>query len=168
MKTSLSLLLLSVALGLASNAYGWSVSGTVVNESGDPVENAVITHGPERVPLDRFGRFELEVDADVAVLDIRADGYYGFRHTLHRSDVEALRNRLRVELVTRQAGRRLLLFAGDAMLARRYFEPLPGEPVLVREGHVLEDGKKLLEVIRPYVQLADYRGRRRIRSPPSR
>lgn len=156
MKTSLSLLLLSVALGLASNAYGWSVSGTVVNESGDPVENAVITHGPERVPLDRFGRFELEVDADVAVLDIRADGYYGFRHTLHRSDVEALRNRLRVELVTRQAGRRLLLFAGDAMLARRYFEPLPGEPVLVREGHVLEDGKKLLEVIRPYVQLADY------------
>jgi poly-gamma-glutamate capsule biosynthesis protein CapA/YwtB (metallophosphatase superfamily) len=42
------------------------------------------------------------------------------------------------------------------MLARRYFEPLPGEPVLVRKGHVLEDGKKLLDVIRPYVQLADY------------
>jgi poly-gamma-glutamate capsule biosynthesis protein CapA/YwtB (metallophosphatase superfamily) len=156
MKIRLSLLLLSAALGLASNAYGWSVSGTVVNESGEPIENAVVTLGRERTPADRDGRFELEVDTDVAVLDIRADGYYGFMHSLHRSDVEALRSNLRVELVARQAGRRLLLFAGDAMLARRYFEPLPGEPALVRKGHVLEDGRKLLEVIRPYVQLADY------------
>jgi poly-gamma-glutamate capsule biosynthesis protein CapA/YwtB (metallophosphatase superfamily) len=156
MKTSLSLLLTCVALGISPGAFAWTVSGVVVDESGNPIASAVVSVGPDRHAVDRSGRFVIDVDEELAVLDIRAEGYYGFMHTLHRSDAETAKNDFRVELVARQEDRRLLLFAGDAMLARRYFEPLPGEPVLVRKGHVLEDGKKLLEVIRPYVQLADY------------
>jgi poly-gamma-glutamate capsule biosynthesis protein CapA/YwtB (metallophosphatase superfamily) len=141
---------------MAPGAFAWTVSGAVVDESGQPLANAVVAIGPDRHAVDGSGRFVLDLDGELAVLDIRAEGFYGFLHTLHRSDAETARNDFRVELVAKQEDRRLLLFAGDAMLARRYFEPLPGEPVLVRKGHVLEDGKKLLEVIRPYVQLADY------------
>jgi len=42
------------------------------------------------------------------------------------------------------------------MLARRYFEPRAGEPVLVRRNHVMEDGQNLLLPIKPYIELADY------------
>ena len=61
-------------------------------------------------------------------LQVSASGYYGFIHTLHDSDAQSGRtDDLVIELVARKPQRRLLLFAGDAMLARRYFEPRPGE-----------------------------------------
>ena len=139
-------------------AGSWTVTGRVVDESGRPLADAVVEAAGQAYGVDAAGVFDIELDSAAPVsLGISADGYYGFVQTLHETDaVAGAVDDLVVELVAKQPGRRLLLFAGDAMLARRYFEPRPGEPVLVREGHVFEDGKKLLAVIRPYVQLADY------------
>ncbi len=92
------------------------------------------------------------------MLNVSAPGYYGFVHTLHRSDFGRGRDAVipLIELVRERPGRTLLMFAGDTMLARRYFEPRAGEPRLVGRDSVLEDGKKLLAAVRPYVELADF------------
>ena len=147
-----------LALAIPAAADGWSVSGRIVDEDGAPIDSASIQVMGTRHDVDGSGNFTIDIDAqDLVSLEVSADGYYGFIHTLHDSSaVDGEIDDFVIELVAREAERRLLLFAGDAMLSRRYFEPRPGEPVLVRKGHVLEDGKKLLEVIRPYIQLADY------------
>ena len=77
-------------------------------------------------------------------------------HTFAPEDLDAAHDSLAtIEIVARKPGRRLLLFTGDAMLARRYFEPRDGEARLVRGGEVLEDGKAVLATIKPYMELAD-------------
>ena len=160
MKTFFNLLLLgcTFVISASATAGGWSVSGRVLDEAGTPISTASIHAAAATHSVDEAGNFSVDVEAqDLVTLHVRADGYYGFIHTLH--DSQAFGGKIEdfvIELVAREPQRRLLLFAGDAMLARRYFEPRPGEPVLVRKGHVLEDGQKLLAVIRPYIQLADY------------
>ncbi|NNC65588.1 MAG: CapA family protein, partial [Gammaproteobacteria bacterium] len=146
------------AVPASASSGGWSVSGRILNEAGTPISSASIHAAGETHSVDESGNYRIDVEAqDLVSLHVRADGYYGFIHTLHDSDAAGGKiEDLDIELVAREPERRLLLFAGDAMLARRYFDPRPGEPVLVRKGHVLEDGKQLLEVIRPYIQLADY------------
>ena len=147
-----------LALSAVASADDWSVNGRVVDESGSPIANAVVSTNGENHRVDASGGFHLDVQAgELAALYIEAEGYYRFVHTFHRSDVlPANSHELDIELVAMAPQRRLLLFAGDSMLARRYFEPRPGEPALVRKGNEFEDGKKLLGAIRPYVQLADY------------
>ncbi len=159
MTIALRTLVAGTLLGILSLAAAddWSIGGRVIDESGNPVTGAVAHVGGAALAVDAAGRFRLDVAGELAVLEVRAEGYYGFVHTLHVS--EALSDKvddLVIELVAREPDRRLLVFAGDAMLSRRYFEPRPGEPVLVRKDHVLEDGKNLLRTIRPYIQLADY------------
>ena len=149
---------LAACLAWQSAAGDWRISGRVVDEAGRPVANAAVELAGTGVPVDAGGAFAIDGVPDrLAVLSIAADGYYGAIHTLHESDaVSGMADELVVELVARRPERRLLLFAGDAMLARRFFEPRDGEPVLVRQGRELEDGAALLEPIRPYVELADF------------
>ena len=160
MKPQSTLTALGALLAFSSlaSADGWTVGGRIVDEDGAPIGSASIQVAGRTHDVDETGSFQIDIEAlELVSLQVSADGYYGFIHTLHDSDaVDGEIDDFVIELVAREPQRRLLLFAGDAMLARRYFEPRPGEPVLVRPGHVLEDGKKLLEVIRPYVQLADY------------
>ena len=91
-----------------------------------------------------------ELGRGLVRVEVSADGYYASVQTM-RADAEPAP----VTLVQKKPGRNLLLFAGDAMLARRYFEPRDGETALVRRHHVREDGEALLAHVRPYVQLAD-------------
>ena len=132
--------------------------GQVVGEDGQPITGATIEARDSRFTSGNDGRFEFPADMDEPLaLHISADGYYAMIHTFAREDIAALAGDVGpLTIVAKQPGRRLLLFTGDAMLARRYFEPPPGEPVLVRKGSELEDGKKILEPIRPYIELADY------------
>jgi len=151
----------SVLLCLATlaNADALSVSGRIVSETGAPISGAIVTVRGEMYETDSNGEFVFELDSPTTLaLHAGAPGYYGFIHTLHRSDFDAGRAAEipSIELVQRKAGRVLLMFAGDSMLARRYFEPRAGEPVLVRQDSVLADGKKLLAAVRPYVELADH------------
>ncbi len=108
----------------------------MANESGQAIPAATVTTQPLEHGLIR--------------IDVQANGYYPSIHTVHESDSPAA-----ITLVEKKPGRRLLVFAGDAMLARRYFEPRADEPAVVRRTHLYEDGQEILRHVRPYVQLAD-------------
>ncbi len=161
-------LLLLLAMTHA-HAADRTLSGRVTGDLGQPVAGAFVAGGDARVATDPDGRFELPIasgagrrlalraatDAPLS-LRIGAEGFYTTIHTFAREDLEAAAGNIgTIEIVARKPGRRLLLFAGDAMLARRYFEPRDGEARLVRRGKVFEDGQAVLATIRPYVELAD-------------
>jgi len=129
---------LAVWVPTATAAFGESsFSGRVLDEAGEPLTAAAVETavGPE----------------GIVTVTASAPGHYPFRHSLLAS---ATLDR-DITLVARRPGRRLLVFAGDAMLARRYFEPRAGEPVLVDAANPLPDAKGLLAAIKPYIELAD-------------
>ncbi len=150
---------MSLCVAATAHADALSVSGRIVDESGAPIPGATVAVRGETQETGNSGAFEFELDSPTTVtLGAEAPGYYGFVHTLHRSDFDAGRAAVipPIELVMKKADRVLLMFAGDSMLARRYFEPRADEPVLVRYDSVLADGRKLLAPVRPYVELADH------------
>jgi poly-gamma-glutamate capsule biosynthesis protein CapA/YwtB (metallophosphatase superfamily) len=135
------------------------VHGRVVDEAGDPVADATLLSGGTKLEVSSSGEFALSLNTATTVrISVSAPGYYTFLQTLHRSDFVPGREAILpdLELVQKKPGRTLLMFAGDSMLSRRYFEPRDAEPTLVRQASILDDGKKLLAHIRPYVELADY------------
>lgn len=135
-----------------------AISGRIVDELGNPVAGAIINAGLTQTTSGPGGRFELRSTTNQpASLHFAADGYFRMIHTFAREDLSILDGDVGdIGLVTRKPQRRLLLFAGDAMLARRYFKPPAGEARLMRRGHELEDGKEILAAIKPYIELADY------------
>ena len=135
------------------------VTGQVVAEDGAPIAAVSLTLDGESVDVAASGHFELIIERDARKthrIELSADGFYSAVQTLHDSDFAAVSVIPRVELVRKQVDRKLLLFAGDAMLSRRYFEPRSGEKVLVRDDHIAEDSRKLLQPLKPYIELADY------------
>ena len=155
------LLFAALVLGaVASNTWAGDliIGARVVDESRAPIARAKVDVDGKTFELNEQGEFELSIDtADPVLVSVDADGYYGFVHTFHRADFANGSDRIAdIELVARTPERRLLVFAGDAMLARRFFEPREGEPVLVRGDHVAVDGRQLLRTIKPYIELADY------------
>lgn len=143
---SLSILLLSAA------SVAGPIEGRIVAESGAVPAGLEVRIDGIAVGVDAEGRFSAEPGGAVARIEIGAAGYYPAVHTVSaRAGLVP-----DIVLVEKRSGRRLLLFAGDAMLARRYFEPVAGEPVLVRPGHVAADGARLLDAVAPYVRIADY------------
>ena len=143
---------------LASPALAATIGGFLLDDNGQPIPGATVSAGAVQGTTAPDGRFDVQVDlAEPASLKISADGHYPAVHTFSRADIEAADGNIgQITLVARQPGRRLLLFAGDAMLARRFFEPPEGEPVLLQRNRVFEDGKRLLAAIRPYIELADF------------
>ncbi|MEJ2274253.1 MAG: CapA family protein [Woeseiaceae bacterium] len=134
------------------------IGGQLVDGNGNAIAGAVVEVAGQRSSSGSDGRFNVQVgDERAALLRIEADGYYGAIHAFAMADLDAAGGDVgTITLVSRKPGRRLLLFAGDAMLARRYFEPPDGEAVLVRHDRVLQDGKAILGTIRPYIELADF------------
>jgi len=149
----------SLALASIASADPVRVHGRVIDEAGVAITGATVSLRDISHDAGADGDFTFELDAPTTVgLRIEAPGYYTFLHTLHRSDFVTGRPALvpDIELVEKKPGRTLLVFAGDTMLSRRYFEPRAGEPTLVRRASVLDDGKKLLTHVRPYIELADF------------
>jgi len=134
------------------------IGGRVVDESQSPVSDAVVLINARPTAVDENGWYRFSAEsAKPLLIDISAPGYYRVVHTFHRSDFANGVDRVAdIELVQKTPQRRLLVFAGDTMLARRYFEPRAGEPVLVRHEHIVADGRKLLQTIKPYIELADF------------
>ena len=134
------------------------VTGRIVDEARAPIFNAVVSINARPAVVNENGEYQFVVDsAEPLLIDISADGYYRVVHTVHRSDFTGGSQQFAdVELVRKTSQRRMLVFAGDTMLARRYFEPRAGEPVLVRSDHITQDGQNLLRTIKPYIELADF------------
>ena len=148
-----------LALGSIASADPVRVHGRVVDEAGVAITGASVLVLQDSHDVGADGEFTFEFDSPTTVsVRIEAPGYYTFLHTLHRSDFVTGRPELvpDIELVEKKPGRILMAFAGDAMLSRRYFEPRASEPTLVRRASVLDDGKKLLAHVRPYIELADF------------
>jgi len=155
----LAVMALWLVLAGGAGAEALRVAGRIVDESGAPLAGAIVAVRSASYEAGPDGRFAFEFDSPTTVmLRVAAPGYYEFNHTLHRSDFIVGREAVipDIALVQKKAGRSLLLFAGDSMLARRYFEPRAGEPALVGRDSVLADGRKLLRPIKPYIDLADY------------
>ncbi len=151
----------AVILILCDNALAapLRVGVRVADEAGYGVAGATVAVQSQVLVANSEGEVVFEIDSPTTVtVRVEAPGYYAFIHTLHRSDFLPDGKTVvpDIRLVKRVPGRTLFMFAGDAMLSRRYFEPRAGEPVLVHRDRVLEDGKKLLEPIRPYIELADF------------
>ncbi len=158
MKTPTMVLLLVIATsGFAADPVP-SVAGRILGESGQAIEGAAVTTGGRLAFTDAAGSFETQVDEEGPVLlHVHAAGYYDAVQAFGPADLE--RNNWGagdIELVARREGRRLLMFAGDSMLARRYFSPRAGESAIMRRSRIGQDGAELLQVIKPYVELADY------------
>ena len=154
-----ALLLACTVLFSLARADALQVTGRVVDDSGVAIADAVVSLRNAQHAAGPDGGFAFELDSPTTVmLEVSAPGFYTFNQTLHRSDFVVGRDAVvpPIELVKKKPGRTLLLFAGDSMLARRYFEPRADEPILVGRGSVFADGKKLLQPIRPYIGLADY------------
>ena len=138
---------------LLASIPAWAdIEGRVVDEDGAPLAGATISSGGAAVSTGEDGVFNIRLESDIASLRADAKGYFSFIHTVTDNDTRIPD----IVLVKRQPERRLLMFAGDAMLSRRYFEPRANEPVLASPDSVLADGKRLLEVVKPYVELADF------------
>jgi poly-gamma-glutamate capsule biosynthesis protein CapA/YwtB (metallophosphatase superfamily) len=154
----ITILCLLLAQATVAQASTMPVRGQVVGDEGLPIAGATIEARGRQFTSGPDGRFEFPADVDEPLsLHISAGGYYAMIHTFAREDIAALGGDVGpITIVAQRADRRLLLFTGDAMLARRYFEPPAGEPALMRKGSELEDGKKILEPIRPYIELADH------------
>lgn len=148
--------LLAAALLLVSAVSHADATLRVVSESGDGLSGLEVRVNGVRVTTDAAGQFAVRGDNDNLLrIDVSAADHYAFTHTIDPRDLSlgAIRT---IELVRNKPGRRLLLFAGDAMMTRRYLEPRANEPVLVRKDSVAEDAARLLEPIRPYIELADF------------
>ena len=147
----------AVILILCDNALAapLRVGVRVADEAGNGVAGATVAVQRKVLVANSEGEVVFEIDSPTTVaVRVEAPGYYAFIHTLHRSDFLPDGKTVvpDIRLVKRVPGRTLFMFAGDAMLSRRYFEPRAGEPVLVRRDSVLADGKKLLAPIRPYIR----------------
>lgn len=157
-----TLLTLFVAGSLLSNAVAADpvrIRGRIVDEAGEAISGATVQVRNSSYAVNADGEFAFDFDSPTTVsVRVEAPGYYTFIHTLHRSDFVPGREAevSAIELVQKKPGRTLTLFAGDTMLSRRYFEPRDGEPIVIRRHSILGDGKKLLQHVRPYVELADY------------
>lgn len=153
------LVLLCVAPSHRVTAEAALVQGRIVDESGHAVDGVSLQVRGESLVVSPDGAFALSLDTPMTVLlEISAPGYFSFAHTLHRSDFVPGQAATvpTIELVQKKPGRVLMVFAGDSMLSRRYFEPRSGEPILVRQDSIIADGRKLLQHVRPYIELADY------------
>jgi len=157
---------LATVLGccLAAQALGQTVTfeGHVRGDDGSALAGAVVTVNEGQHASDTSGAFRVEVARDdVYALKVSADGYYSFIHSYSRADAPLIEpGDARVDvptvvLVEQRQDRRLLVFGGDAMMGRRFVSPRASEPVLVRDGHELEDMQAILRHVRPYLELAD-------------
>ncbi len=147
---------LCITLLLCPMAFADGFPARVTSETGEPLSGVQLTVDGETADVAPDGSFRIpESVAPAQRIRVSADDHYTFVHTVSRQDLE-LGLIEPVTLVRKQAGRRLLVFAGDAMLTRRYFNPPDGEHTLVHEETLAEDARRLLDPVRAYIGLADY------------
>jgi poly-gamma-glutamate capsule biosynthesis protein CapA/YwtB (metallophosphatase superfamily) len=140
------------------------ITGRVLSDSGMPLPAARVALDGVDTRTDDSGGFALTLPAgDLFALRFEADGHFPMVHTFSALELAWFTSgaggaaRLPdVSLVQRAPGRIMLAFGGDTMMGRRYAEPSPGEPVLVRPPHRREDALALLRPLEPYLQLADH------------
>ena len=153
-------LMIAASLLVAGLSGATTLTGRIVDTSGQPVPLGVASVGEATASVAADGSFSLEVtESESYALVAAAPGYYPMRHTFTHADFDdespAKFEIPPITLVERTSESRLLVFAGDAMLGRRFVEPRAGEPQLIGDGTELEDMRAVLRHVKPYFELAD-------------
>jgi poly-gamma-glutamate capsule biosynthesis protein CapA/YwtB (metallophosphatase superfamily) len=154
-----AMFLLFVTVG---SAQALELSGRVLKENGQALANAMVEINGSTMKTDGDGLFSTPAtESAVYTVQYSAEGYYPAVHSFSPLDLAWVTTDNKstvppVTLVAKKEGRVLLAFGGDAMLGRRFSEPYPGDPVLIREGREAEDTKALLRHVKPYLELADF------------
>jgi poly-gamma-glutamate capsule biosynthesis protein CapA/YwtB (metallophosphatase superfamily) len=139
-----------------------AISGLLGGEGGTTPAGARVEINGVSARPDADGRWLLRIPAaEVYRAHFQADNHYSAVHTfspleldwLERDGVSEIPG---VTLVGKRPGRVMMTFGGDAMMGRRFSNPYPGDPVLIREGHEAEDTRALLRHMKPYLELADF------------
>ena len=139
-----------------------TLAGSVVDESGAPLAGVAVNVNGTAVASGAEGAFSASIDnAEVYTLRFSSENHFPAVHSFSPLDLEWSRRDGAstlppVTLVARSEGRVMLTFGGDAMMGRRFSDPYPGDPVLIRPDHRAEDTRALLRHMKPYLELADF------------
>lgn len=152
-----ALVLLSASLFSSIALASWQnieVTGKVVDEQNEPIKATVQLAGTT-ITTDKNGNFTAKLAGKSNYqFNLTANGYYNKVHDFSHSELTQ-GNDLEFVLVEQKPGRVMMAFGGDLMMTRRYYSPHFDEPALLHEGSILEDSKKLLAPIKPYLTMAD-------------
>jgi poly-gamma-glutamate capsule biosynthesis protein CapA/YwtB (metallophosphatase superfamily) len=149
----------------AAQAATLELAGRVSDEDGRPLQGATVSVNGVAAQSDAQGRFAARVEAAAVYrLQYGAEGHYPVIHTYSPLEFDWWSDGAtggsvalpEVSLVARAPGRVMLAFGGDAMMGRRYADPYPGEPVLLRPDHRLDDARALLRHVKPYLEAAEF------------
>ena len=148
-------------LALSPLAAAKDIHGSVSNTEARPIGGVAVTINGRKVRVDGEGRFRADPgDDDVFSIRFSAPGYYSMLHTYSRADFDRANAKAievpAVTLVAKKPGRRLLAFAGDTMLGRRFTAPRADEKALVRPDSTLRDMQSVLRHMQPYLELAEF------------
>jgi len=150
-----------ILFALPAFSCATSISGAIANDAGEPLPSASLSINGESVTVEKSGAFSTDVAAqDIYTIRISAPGHFSFIQTFSRADLELSGGDgltvPTIKLVAKTKGRRLLVFGGDTMMARRFVKPRYGEPALVRTESAEADMKSVLQYMRPYLELAEF------------
>ena len=112
------LLVMTLLAGAAASGASVTVSGMVTGEDGAALQALHVQVGATIIAVDESGRFAFTFGCDTqdpVLLRVSAEGYYPAVQAVHATDFTNRTTIPPIELVRRQAGRSLLLFAGDAI-----------------------------------------------------
>jgi poly-gamma-glutamate synthesis protein (capsule biosynthesis protein) len=139
----------SGAGALLSSREESTLDGLVVDPSGAPIPNAVVTGGRERATTDGSGRFRLAGAA--GWVTVRADGW------IPRTRTASPEGQVLIRLAPDTRGTVTFAFGGDVMFGRRYFDPDEDGSIdgLLSLDADVDDHVRLLDGVRPALSDAD-------------
>ena len=153
------LILLFVSFGTFAQSQVM-VSGRLMAEDGKALAQKQIAINSQSTTTNDNGEYQLRLpQAQTYTLNAINPGYYDVYQTFSHYELkqrETNFNIAPVSLVERKAGRTLLAFGGDVMMGRRYIKPYFNNPVLLSKDSAATDTKQLVEIIKPYMSLADF------------
>ncbi|MGB0834639.1 MAG: CapA family protein [Psychrobium sp.] len=143
------------------NAADISLSGSITDEANKPLANAKITIAGQDFYTNPKGQFAITTpQRAIYQLAISKGNYYqsvqtfsDYELSLQTKDTKLIAP---ISLVEKKQGRAMLSFGGDVMMGRRFYQPKFSHPVLINEGSVEQDSKRITKQIKPYMSVADY------------
>lgn len=143
-----------------SNEF-FTIKGSVLNETGQPIQSASVSVGEHEVLTNAKGVFELNApkSSTYQLVFSKAKFYPSVQTFSHYELSNAAfqpQNLTSVTLVDKKAKRTMLAFGGDVMMGRRYLAPYFGDEVLIHPNSVKADSKEVVKHIKPYMSLADF------------
>ncbi len=138
-------------------------SGKIAGVDGQQIADATVSVNNNKVTVTKDGTYAVSTERKTTYrIDVDAPGHYEFIHAFSRADLNGSDDAHSgfvvppIVLVRRKDDRRLLVFAGDTMMGRRYVAPRSDEPILIRAESVSDDTRSILRNMKPYFELADF------------